>query len=121
LKLPSSQILALFNKTMRKLHSQLHGAAAREIEAALPRVREVKMTAHDRTVDEDLDEAAADVQVNPTGSVFRPSCVFRMSSHNLYVTQTGPLSPNITWKINMRESVAARASLMPYTFSQICT
>lgn len=66
LKLPSSQILALFNKTMRKLHSQLHGAAAREIEAALPRVREVKMTAHDRTVDEDLDEAAADVQVNRT-------------------------------------------------------
>ncbi|GAQ78702.1 N-acetyltransferase 10 [Klebsormidium nitens] len=62
LKLPSSQILALFNKTIRKLHGLLHGAAAREIEAALPRVREVKMTPHDRTVDEDLEEGAADVE-----------------------------------------------------------
>lgn len=41
LKLPGGQILALFNKTIRRLHTQLHKAASKDIEAALPRLREV--------------------------------------------------------------------------------
>jgi hypothetical protein len=41
LKLPGGQILALFNKTIRRLHGQLHKAASKDIEAALPRLREV--------------------------------------------------------------------------------
>lgn len=41
LKLPGSQILALFNKTIRRLHGQLHKAAAKGVEAALPRLKEV--------------------------------------------------------------------------------
>ena len=41
LKLPRNQVLALFNKAMRKLHGQLHKAAAKKIESALPRLKEV--------------------------------------------------------------------------------
>lgn len=41
LKLPRNQVLALFNKAMRKLHGQLHKASAKKIESALPRLKEV--------------------------------------------------------------------------------
>lgn len=49
LKLPGSQILALFNKTIRRLHGQLHKAASKDIEAALPRLREV-LEGHNRQI-----------------------------------------------------------------------
>lgn len=58
LRLPGTQILALFNKTMRKLHGSLHRAASKIIEAALPRMKEVNLKPHLQTVDEDLDDAA---------------------------------------------------------------
>lgn len=45
LKLPGGQILALFNKTIRRLHCQLHKAASKDIEAALPRLKEVQSLA----------------------------------------------------------------------------
>ena len=38
LGLPGSQVLALFNKAVRKLHAVLQLAAAHTIEAAMPRV-----------------------------------------------------------------------------------
>eukprot|EP00850_Spirogloea_muscicola_P005761 SM000026S09010 [mRNA] locus=s26:915149:923348:- [translate_table: standard] len=63
LKLPSNQILALFNKTVRKLHSQLHAAAAMEVELTLPRMKEVTFVPHDATVEEDLDEGARKVKM----------------------------------------------------------
>eukprot|EP00250_Pteridium_aquilinum_P001459 c11649_g1_i2 orf=138-3227(+) len=64
LNLPRNQILALFNKSIRKLHHQLHKAAAKKIEAALPRLKEVSMNAHLLTVDEDLDDAARQVKAD---------------------------------------------------------
>lgn len=41
LELQGTQILALFNKAMRKIHGVLHKAASQQIEATLPRVKEV--------------------------------------------------------------------------------
>ncbi|CAI7807913.1 unnamed protein product [Closterium sp. NIES-53] len=43
LRLPGTQVLALFNKAIRKIHSVLYAAAARTIEAALPRIKEVQL------------------------------------------------------------------------------
>ncbi|XP_024541678.1 RNA cytidine acetyltransferase 1 [Selaginella moellendorffii] len=64
LDLPRNQVLALFNKSVRKLHGQLHKAAAKEIEETLPRLREVVMNPHAVSVDEDLEEAAAKVKAD---------------------------------------------------------
>ncbi|KAG0616549.1 hypothetical protein M758_5G124300 [Ceratodon purpureus] len=64
LKLPGGQILALFNKTIRRLHGQLHKAASKDIEAALPRLREVAMAPHMTTVDEDLISGAKKVEAD---------------------------------------------------------
>ncbi|XP_024376532.1 RNA cytidine acetyltransferase 1 isoform X1 [Physcomitrium patens] len=64
LKLPGSQILALFNKTIRRLYNQLHKAASKDIEAALPRLREVTMMPHETTVDEDLISGAKKVEAD---------------------------------------------------------
>ncbi|CAI5531434.1 unnamed protein product, partial [Closterium sp. Naga37s-1] len=58
LRLPGTQVLALFNKAIRKIHSVLYAAAARTIEAALPRIKEVDLRPHPQSVDEDLAEAA---------------------------------------------------------------
>ncbi|CAM6032806.1 unnamed protein product [Sphagnum compactum] len=62
LKLPGGQILALFNKTIRRLHTQLHKAASKDIEAALPHLREVTMEPHKTSVDDDLKSGAKKVQ-----------------------------------------------------------
>ncbi|OAE26338.1 hypothetical protein AXG93_4324s1040 [Marchantia polymorpha subsp. ruderalis] len=64
LKLPANQILALFNKSIRRLHSELHKAAAKKIEAALPRIKEVTMNSHAESLDDDLDDAARQAQAN---------------------------------------------------------
>ncbi|CAI5465564.1 unnamed protein product [Closterium sp. Yama58-4] len=58
LRLPGTQVLALFNKAIRKIHGVLYAAAARTIEAALPRIKEVDLRPHPQSVDEDLAEAA---------------------------------------------------------------
>ncbi|KAJ7545348.1 hypothetical protein O6H91_09G116300 [Diphasiastrum complanatum] len=58
LRLPRNQILALFNKTLRRLHSQLHKATAKEMDAILPRLKEVTMNPHSASVEEDLENAA---------------------------------------------------------------
>lgn len=63
LRLASNQVLALFNKAMRKIHGQLHAAASKVAEAALPRMKEVAvMRPHARSVEEDLDEGAQKVK-----------------------------------------------------------
>ncbi|KAG6541499.1 hypothetical protein Mapa_017096 [Marchantia paleacea] len=66
LKLPANQILALFNKSIRRLHSELHKAAAKKIEAALPRIKEVTMNSHAESLDDDLADAARQAQANMT-------------------------------------------------------
>ncbi|KAI5080911.1 hypothetical protein GOP47_0004094 [Adiantum capillus-veneris] len=64
LNLPRNQVLALFNKAIRKLHNQLHRASAKKVEAAMPRLREVSMNVHLVTVEEDLDDAARQVKAD---------------------------------------------------------
>lgn len=64
LKLPRNQVLALFNKSMRKLHGQLQRASAKKIESALPRLKEVTMNPHLVTLEEDLDEGAKQVKAD---------------------------------------------------------
>jgi len=61
-QLGRQQILALFSKIMKKLYGQLHRAAAKEVESALPRLQEVAMHPHIISVDEDLNNAAKEVK-----------------------------------------------------------
>ncbi|XP_010911901.1 RNA cytidine acetyltransferase 1 isoform X1 [Elaeis guineensis] len=61
MKLEREQILSLFIKVMKKLYDHLYGIAAKEIDATLPRLKEVEMAPHSISVDEDLNEAAREV------------------------------------------------------------
>uniref|UniRef100_A0ACD5T8E2 Uncharacterized protein n=2 Tax=Avena sativa TaxID=4498 RepID=A0ACD5T8E2_AVESA len=56
------QVLSNFIKTMKKLYGYLHNTAGKEIEATLPRLKEIGMTPLSRSMDEDLDEAAEEVK-----------------------------------------------------------
>ncbi|KAK3254391.1 hypothetical protein CYMTET_36392, partial [Cymbomonas tetramitiformis] len=58
MNLPASQVLALFNKAMRKIHSHLRSRQESTVEQSLPRIQEVHMDAHDVGVEEDLQEGA---------------------------------------------------------------
>ncbi|KAH0452600.1 hypothetical protein IEQ34_019899 [Dendrobium chrysotoxum] len=58
MKLEREQILSLFIKVMKKLYKYLYSVAAKEIDATLPRLREVTLAPHTISLDEDLDEAA---------------------------------------------------------------
>ncbi|KAG1346399.1 putative RNA cytidine acetyltransferase 1 [Cocos nucifera] len=61
MKLEREQILSLFIKVMKKLYEHLYGISAKEIDATLPRLKEVQMAPHSISVDEDLNEAAGEV------------------------------------------------------------
>lgn len=56
------QVLSNFIKTMKKLYGYLHNTAGKEIEATLPRLKEIEMAPLSRSMDEDLDEAAEEVK-----------------------------------------------------------
>ena len=65
LGLPSAQVLALFNKAVRKLHGVLRAAAERRVEASLPAWERGRgggpaMQAHATGVDEDLEAGGAE-------------------------------------------------------------
>lgn len=62
IKLERQQILSLFIKSMKKLHKYLYGIASKEIESTLPRLREIVMEPHNISVDEDLNDAAKQVE-----------------------------------------------------------
>lgn len=62
IKLERQQILSLFIKSMKKLHKYLYGIASKEIESTLPRLREIVMEPHTISVDEDLNDAAKQVE-----------------------------------------------------------
>lgn len=67
LDLPSSQVLALFNKTMRKLFQHLRASKASAIERTLPRPRDADSRALlgagvDQDLDAELEEGARAVQ-----------------------------------------------------------
>lgn len=62
IKLERQQILSLFIKTMKKFHKMLYGIASKEIESTLPRLKEIVMEPHSISVDEDLKNAAKQVE-----------------------------------------------------------
>lgn len=62
IKLERQQILSLFIKSMKKLHKYIYGIASKEIESTLPRLREIVMEPHTISVDEDLNDAARQVE-----------------------------------------------------------
>ncbi|KAI0493619.1 hypothetical protein KFK09_023740 [Dendrobium nobile] len=64
MKLEREQILSLFIKVMKKLYKYLYSVAAKEIDATLPRLREVTLAPHSISLDEDLNEAAREVREN---------------------------------------------------------
>ncbi|RLN30293.1 UPF0202 protein [Panicum miliaceum] len=56
------QVLSNFIKTMKKLYGYLHNIAGKEIEATLPRLKEIEMPPLSKSMDEDLAEAAKEVE-----------------------------------------------------------
>ncbi|GLU13215.1 hypothetical protein SLE2022_298600 [Rubroshorea leprosula] len=61
-KLDRQQILSQFKKVMIKLCKYLHGIASQEIDSTLPRPKEIKLKPHSISVDEDLNDAARQVE-----------------------------------------------------------
>jgi N-acetyltransferase 10 len=57
----SHQVLALFNKAMRKIHTYLKTQQQKSVEATMPRIQEVTMTPHAVGLDEDLEASAKEV------------------------------------------------------------
>lgn len=62
MKLEGEQIMSLFRKVMKKLYNYLYSITAKEIESTLPRLKEVTMTPHSVSVDEELNAAAKEVE-----------------------------------------------------------
>lgn len=62
IKLERQQILSLFIKVMKKFYKHLHANATKELDSALPRLKEVVLEPHSVSVDEDLNEAAKKVE-----------------------------------------------------------
>ncbi|OIW18193.1 hypothetical protein TanjilG_31313 [Lupinus angustifolius] len=61
-KLERHQILSLFIKVMKKFYKYLNSIASKEIESTLPRLKEIVMEPHAVSVDEDLNNAAKQVE-----------------------------------------------------------
>uniref|UniRef100_A0A803KW85 Uncharacterized protein n=2 Tax=Chenopodium quinoa TaxID=63459 RepID=A0A803KW85_CHEQI len=62
MKLERQQILSLFIKGMKKFHKYLYGIATKDVESALPRLKEIVMEPHKITLEEDLDNASKKVK-----------------------------------------------------------
>ncbi|KAJ9177703.1 hypothetical protein P3X46_012893 [Hevea brasiliensis] len=62
MKLERTQILSLFIKVMKKFHKYLYGIASNEIESTLPRLKERVLEPHNISVEDDLNEAAKQVE-----------------------------------------------------------
>ncbi|KAJ6366048.1 hypothetical protein OIU77_002592 [Salix suchowensis] len=62
MKLERTQILSLFMKVMKKLYKYLHGIASKDVESTLPRLKERELRPHSISVDDDLKEAAKQVE-----------------------------------------------------------
>ncbi|KAI4383508.1 hypothetical protein MLD38_009339 [Melastoma candidum] len=62
MKLERQQILSLFIKVLKKFYKHLYGIASKEIESVLPRLKEVTLEPHSISLDEDLNEAAKQVE-----------------------------------------------------------
>jgi N-acetyltransferase 10 len=62
LDLPANQVLALFNKSVRKMHGLLRATEEAAVERSLPKVVPVHMLPHAQDLDDDLAEAADEVK-----------------------------------------------------------
>ena len=62
LDLPANQVLALFNKSVRKMHGLLRAKKEAAVERSLPKVIPVHMLPHEQDLDDDLEEAAGEVK-----------------------------------------------------------
>ncbi|KAJ8768500.1 hypothetical protein K2173_022593 [Erythroxylum novogranatense] len=62
MKLERTQILSLFIKVMKKFHRYIYGIASNEIQSSMPRIKERVLEPHSISVDEDLNEAAKQVE-----------------------------------------------------------
>ncbi|VAI08815.1 unnamed protein product [Triticum turgidum subsp. durum] len=65
------QVLSNFIKTMKKLYGYLNNTAGKEIEATLPRLKEIEAPLS-RSMDEDLDEAAQEVKKKEESRMKQP-------------------------------------------------
>ncbi|KAL1326891.1 hypothetical protein HN51_037015 [Arachis hypogaea] len=78
MKLERQQILSLFIKVMKKFYKYLYGLASKEIESTLPRLKEIVMEPHSVSVDEDLNNAAKQVEddmKSKTEALFAPDMI----------------------------------------------
>jgi N-acetyltransferase 10 len=62
LDLPSSQVLALFSKAVRRLHQQLRAVKEAEVERQLPKPKIVTLNPHEVELDAELEAGAEDVR-----------------------------------------------------------
>ncbi|GIM12120.1 hypothetical protein Vretimale_15547 [Volvox reticuliferus] len=73
LGLPSNQLLALFNKAMRKVYGCLRAAKEAAVARSLPAVRQITgLGPHEVALDDDLDEAAAAERAKLRDRYLRP-------------------------------------------------
>ncbi|KAF7840044.1 RNA cytidine acetyltransferase 1 isoform X1 [Senna tora] len=80
MKLERQQILSLFIKVMKKFYKYLYGVASKEIESTLPRLKEIVMEPHSVSLDEDLNDAAKQVEddmKSKTEALFDPESLQR--------------------------------------------
>lgn len=62
LDLPSSQVLALFSKAVRRLHQQLRAVKEAEVERQLPKPKIVTLNPHEVELDAELEAGAEDIR-----------------------------------------------------------
>ncbi|KAL9393653.1 hypothetical protein Peur_012938 [Populus x canadensis] len=62
MKVERTQILSLFMKAMKKIYKYLRGIASKERESTLPRIKERELRPHSISVNDDLKEAAKQVE-----------------------------------------------------------
>lgn len=62
MKLERQQVLTLFKKVMKKLHKYITSILTEDAESALPRLRDFELKPHSISLDEDLKEAAKQVE-----------------------------------------------------------
>ncbi|KAL5152610.1 RNA cytidine acetyltransferase 1 [Glycine soja] len=62
MKLERQQLLSEFRRIMKLFYNYLNGLASKEIESTLPRMKEIVMEPHSVSVDDDLNNAAKQVE-----------------------------------------------------------
>ncbi|XP_078428150.1 RNA cytidine acetyltransferase 1-like [Wolffia australiana] len=60
MKLEKSQIFHLFKKALKKFCKFLYEIASKDMDSSLPRTKEISMTPHHKSMNEDLEEGARD-------------------------------------------------------------